>query len=341
MPIVALLAVRASRTVTTAGTMIIPLNPLTMGPGGFEVGTAQTATTGGQALLDGMMIDSPEAVVAHMEAVQFPRMRGELQQYDQRFEGERVREIVAAERTVQDAFGRDLLKVPYGIVRFPLLRYVEYGYVPYFSAYALYPEIIAQDFTLQADLAVHYNRAAARAYREGGLPPLLRADHDMADSRGTLVSPRSLARLWFPQFARSMAPVLEAGVRVIWHCDGNLMQLVRRLLEVGLQGFQGLQYEDGMDYETICAGHHTACGTPVPLPRWRTEWPGPASAHPAASAVAVPVCARLAAAGMLAIAWTCGTTPMCTNRVTTAERRAKWVARLGGQAAGVRGGLWG
>jgi uroporphyrinogen decarboxylase len=49
-----------------------------------------------------------------------------------------------------------------------------------------------------------------------------------------------------------MAPVLEAGVRVIWHCDGNLMQLVPRLLEVGLQGFQGFQYEDGMDYEAIC-----------------------------------------------------------------------------------------
>ena len=30
------------------------------------------------------------------------------------------------------------------------------------------------------------------------------------------------------------------------------MQMVPRLLEVGIGGFQGFQYEDGMDYEKIC-----------------------------------------------------------------------------------------
>ena len=39
---------------------------------------------------------------------------------------------------------------------------------------------------------------------------------------------------------------------MIWHCDGNLMDLVPRLLDVGIRGFQGFQYEDGMDYEKIC-----------------------------------------------------------------------------------------
>jgi uroporphyrinogen decarboxylase len=30
------------------------------------------------------------------------------------------------------------------------------------------------------------------------------------------------------------------------------MQMVPRLLEAGFSGFQGFQYEDGMDYEKIC-----------------------------------------------------------------------------------------
>jgi len=81
---------------------------------------------------------------------------------------------------------------------------------------------------------------------------LCRADHDMADSRGTLVDVKTLDRIWFPHFARCMAPVIQAGVKVIWHCDGNLMAMVPRLLEAGLVGFQGFQYEDGMDYEKIC-----------------------------------------------------------------------------------------
>ncbi len=62
----------------------------------------------------------------------------------------------------------------------------------------------------------------------------------------------TLDRLWFPHFARAIQPFHAAGIRLIWHCDGNLMDMVPRLLEVGIGGFQGFQYEDGMDYEKIC-----------------------------------------------------------------------------------------
>jgi len=124
--------------------------------------------------------------------------------------------------------------------------------VNYFSAYALYPEAMEKGFSLQADVCLLNNRAAARAYREGNLPPLYRLDHDMADSRGTLVAPETLDRIWLPHFARCLKPLLDTDVRLIWHCDGNLMAMVPRLLEVGIRGFQGFQYEAGMDYERIC-----------------------------------------------------------------------------------------
>ncbi|NLA52697.1 MAG: hypothetical protein GX860_11365, partial [Alcaligenaceae bacterium] len=120
-------------------------------------------------------------------------------------------------------------------------------------AYALYPELMEKHFSLQADLAVLRNRATAKAYQLGGFPPICRLDHDMADSRGTLVDIRSLDKIWFPHFERSIAPMLDADVKLIWHCDGNLMDMVPRLLEVGLVGFQGFQYEDGMDYPKICS----------------------------------------------------------------------------------------
>jgi uroporphyrinogen decarboxylase len=75
----------------------------------------------------------------------------------------------------------------------------------------------------------------------------------MADSRGTLVDIATLDRIWFPHFARCIQPFLDAGVTLIWHCDGNLSRMVPRLLDCGLKGFQGFQYEDGMDYRKICA----------------------------------------------------------------------------------------
>ena len=96
------------------------------------------------------------------------------------------------------------------------------------------------------------NQATTRIYEQNLLPPLNRLDNDMADSRGTLVDIKSLDKIWFPHFARALAPLLKTPLKMIWHCDGNLAQMVPRLLEVGLKGFQGFQYEDGMDYEKIC-----------------------------------------------------------------------------------------
>jgi uroporphyrinogen decarboxylase len=230
----------------------IPRNPLTMGDAGYEADSDRrnTATTGAHEIVcDGVPIDSPEAVVEHLERFVFPRIETDVAEFD---EARRVREIIAGERSVQALLGPAILKTGYGIIRFPTLAYTTYGYEPYFSAYALYPEVMERHFCLQADLAVRNNRAAARAYIEGDLPLLHRLDHDMADSRGLLVRPETLDRIWFPHFSRCLEPVLQTGVRLLWHCDGNLMDMVPRLLEVGLHGFQGFQYEDGMDYARIC-----------------------------------------------------------------------------------------
>jgi hypothetical protein len=232
----------------------IPRNPLTMEAHGFRAASPRNATTGAeQVIVDGMEIGSPEEVVEHLERVVFPRRAWEIETFDPGEPG-RIRSMVEAECAVQRTFGPDLLKGPYGggFQSFPCFHYTTYGYVSYFSAYALYPEVMERDFAQQADLAVLRNCAAARAIVEGGLPRLLRLDHDMADSRGTLVRVETLDRIWLPHFARSIEPLLDAGVRLIWHCDGNLMQMVPRLIEAGIGGFQGFQYEDGMDYPAIC-----------------------------------------------------------------------------------------
>jgi hypothetical protein len=227
----------------------IPDNPLSMDNHGYIAESRGPTTGASQIVCDGILIDSPEAVVRHLESFVFPRLRQAATAFD---EGARVRQILDSEAAIQDKLGLDMLKGPYGFVTFPYFEYGAYGYEYYFMAYALYPDVLERNFSLQADLALLNNRAAARAFGEGGLPPLLRLDHDMADSRGTLVNVKTLDEIWFPHFARCLEPVLQAGLRLIWHCDGNLMEMVPRLLDAGLKGFQGFQYEDGMDYERIC-----------------------------------------------------------------------------------------
>ncbi len=51
----------------------IPDNPLTMGPAGYDEHATRTITTGaGVVEVDGIRIDSPEAVIEHMERIVFP-----------------------------------------------------------------------------------------------------------------------------------------------------------------------------------------------------------------------------------------------------------------------------
>ena len=228
----------------------IPHNPLSMGSQGYEGDTERKATTGAEEIVrDDMPIRSPEDVCEHMERFVFPQTREKIAAFD---EDARVREIIEQEAAVQAEIGPDFLKTGYRFIQFPGFRYTAYGYANYFMAYALYPDVIERHFSLAADLCLLNNRAAARAYAEADLPPLYRLDHDMADGRGTLADIATLDRIWLPHFARCLEPMLKTDVRMIWHCDGNLMDMVPRLLDVGLRGFQGFQYEHGMDYEAIC-----------------------------------------------------------------------------------------
>jgi hypothetical protein len=229
-------------------------NPLTLSAEGFDHETAHGATTGCDSVtLDGIDIRSCESVAEHLERVVFPRLEREIAATDPD-DAEAITALIEGEHKLAELLGPSMLKVPYGnmFCDFPRFRYTDYGYVPYFTAFVTYPEIIERDFALQADLAVRRNTRAAKAILSTGLPRVIRADHDMADGRGTLVDVRMLDRMWFPHFARAVRPLVDAGIRLLWHCDGNLMEMTPRLIEAGIGGFQGFQYECGMDYSRIC-----------------------------------------------------------------------------------------
>ena len=228
----------------------IPDNPLTMKDAGFET-QRRTATTGAaRIVLDGMEIQEPEDVVEHLETYEFPRLEKKIAEFD---EEQRVREIGLQEYRLQMEIGLDILKTGYEFIGFPTFGYNEYGYVNYFSAYALYEDVMERHFALQAELCRKNNRAAAIAYNRYCLPGLFRLDHDMTDSRSTLVDLKSLERIWFPQLAYCLEPVIKGcGVRLIWHCDGAISSMVPGLIDVGIRGFQGFQYEDGVDFAGLC-----------------------------------------------------------------------------------------
>ena len=224
-------------------------NPLTMGNKGYEIKELAATTGLKEIYVDGMLIDSPEAVIEHMEKYAFPEYSKRISSFDEEV---RIREILNQEYERQQSIGISILKTGYGFYQFPKLSYGVYGYENYFMAYALYPEIIERYFSLQADYWTLNNNAACKAIKRENLPKIVRLDHDMTDSRGTLVSIESLEKMWFPHLERCLRDSVKAGIKFIWHCDGNITGMIPGLIDVGLKGFQGFQYEDGVDYIKLC-----------------------------------------------------------------------------------------
>jgi hypothetical protein len=243
-------------------------NPLEMGDRGYENREAGPTTGNKTVVVDGMTIDSPEAVAYHLESIVFPALQASIDTFpviaygnaeilfdtihENKIVNEHVVNTIEHEYNVQkDMLGNEILKMRHGSP-IPTLFYTVYGYENYFMAYALYPEIMEKHFKLQAEYCSRINRIDALLYKLAGLPPFYRIDHDIADGRGTLADIKSLEKIYFPYIKYALEPLAREDIRLIWHCDGNLMNALPRLLDAGITGFQGFQYEYGMDYEKIC-----------------------------------------------------------------------------------------
>jgi len=191
----------------------------------------------------------PEAVAERIRA-SLPELRRLRDELDEWQVGEEFARRAAAGQALA---GPDMLWLGYeGAFRIPVMRYGDFGYENYFVFLATYPELQEESWALEADVAARYNRGIAAAMARHGLPKVVRVDHDMTDNRGSIVRIEVMDRCYFPHFKRAVAPFVDAGVRLVWHSDGNINEFVPRLLDAGIGGFQGFQEETGVDYQAIC-----------------------------------------------------------------------------------------
>ncbi len=94
--------------------------------------------------------------------------------------------------------------------------------------------------------------AVARATVEHDLLRLIWIGSDICDARGPVLSPDLLERLYFPAVRRAIEPLKDAGIRVVWHADANYRRILPRLIELGIDGFQGFyETEDGVRLEDL------------------------------------------------------------------------------------------
>ncbi len=131
--------------------------------------------------------------------------------------------------------------------------YFEYGYEAFLSATALYPEAVAKIWWADGVKCRARNRMLVKLFKEYDLVPVLFCGHDICNGAGPMCSPDFLRRHYWPHVRDSLEPLVAAGIRLVCHCDGNVMPLIGDFVAAGFSGFQGFQYECGVDPYRLAA----------------------------------------------------------------------------------------
>jgi len=134
--------------------------------------------------------------------------------------------------------------------------YTSMGYENYLMAHVLYPEEMERLFAFIGEEKFLRNGVVSRAIIENDIIPLIYTGTDICESNGPLASPKILQQIYFPHLKRALSPIVEAGIHIMWHSDGNIMPIVPDIMDCGVDGYQGFQEELGMDMyalaETPC-----------------------------------------------------------------------------------------
>lgn len=138
--------------------------------------------------------------------------------------------------------------------------YNRFGYVNYLTAMGLYPEHIKRYFAYTGEVARLQNIAITEAIKKYNLAPFVYGGQDICFNKGPICSLEMLDNLYFPHLIKAVEPLHESGIKIIWHCDGDVRPILDRLIkQVGVSGLQGFQEETGCTLEKIVS-HRTKGG---------------------------------------------------------------------------------
>ncbi|HAU38145.1 MAG TPA: hypothetical protein DCX07_10585 [Phycisphaerales bacterium] len=128
---------------------------------------------------------------------------------------------------------------------FPL--YMRFGYEAFLLACAMYPEAVGKIWWADSILSRERAKILVELYREFDLPPVCFAGQDVCNNSGPMVSPQFLRDHYWPHVRRITEVLVNAGIRLVHHCDGDVRPVVADFLASGFSGLQGFQYEVGVD----------------------------------------------------------------------------------------------
>lgn len=207
--------------------------------------------TGGYRCVDGQTLQKRSAWTVDRVLDEI-RLMPEPDEIDAQFDPERAyQEFVQDFLATQERCGELVLCPPdWGMIP-KALWYHEFGYESALATLALHPEAYSKLIRVSAVRGRHKAELHARAIREGIQPRAILTGEDICSQQGPMVSPAFLRREYFEFVEYALEPALEAGAKIVWHCDGDYRLLLDDVLACGVSGLQGFQPECGMGLDWI------------------------------------------------------------------------------------------
>ena len=129
--------------------------------------------------------------------------------------------------------------------------YGRWGYENYLVAIMDYPEAMRRYFHHTALRGRLHNQGIVLAHEKYGIAPFVYSGQDICMGAGPIVSPQILRDIYFPELKWAMGPLVENGIGIIWHCDGNVNPILNDIMDLGVMGLQGFEEEHGVRYDDI------------------------------------------------------------------------------------------
>lgn len=201
----------------------------------------------GHVVEEGFAAIEPEALVATAEALPDSES-GVLASFDAAAAEHQYRDYFETARAQWDG----LVAIPnFWQIGGPFPLYTEYGYDAFLTACALYPAAVGKIWWAKGLPAREGAKILSRLYAEYDLVPLMFCGEDLCNNQGPLVSPDFLRQYYLPVVAKIIEPLVDSGVRLVHHCDGDVRPLLQDFIDIGFSGLQGFQYELGLDLREL------------------------------------------------------------------------------------------
>ncbi len=95
--------------------------------------------------------------------------------------------------------------------------------------------------------ASEYYHTQARVAARHNVCPLYFMGDDIAYKGATMFSPQFLREAFIPRLAHVCEPLKNAGIKVIFHSDGYVMEILDDMVEAGIDGLNPIEPLSGMD----------------------------------------------------------------------------------------------